>query len=114
MSGPLAGLRVVELASAAPGPFAAMMLADLGAEVLRVDRADAVGRRPVRPIDPLARSRRSVAHRPQEPGRPASRCCELAGRADVLIEGFRPGVMERLGLGPTGCLARNPSWSTGG
>ena len=99
MSGPLAGIRVVELASAAPGPFAAMMLADLGAEVLRVDRAGAVGRAPVRPIDPLARSRRSVAIDTKNPAGQQA-VLRLAGRADVLIEGFRPGVMERLGLGP--------------
>jgi alpha-methylacyl-CoA racemase len=107
VSGPLAGIRVVEMASAAPGPFAAMMLADLGAEVLRVDRADAVGRPPARPIDPLARSRRSVAIDTKNPAGPQA-VLRLAARADVLIEGFRPGVMERLGLGPRECLARNP------
>ena len=106
--GPLAGIRVVELASAAPGPFACMMLADLGAEVLRVDRADAVGRPPVRPIDPLARSRLSVAVDTKSPAG-AQVVLRLATRADVLIEGFRPGVMERLGLGPAECLALNPA-----
>ena len=107
MSGPLAGIRVVEMTSAAPGPFACMMLADMGAEVLRVDRADGVGRMPVRPIDPLARSRRSVAIDTKNPVG-AQAVLQLAARADVLIEGFRPGVMERLGLGPQECLARNP------
>jgi len=107
VSGPLAGVRLVEMASAAPAPFAAMMLADLGAEVLRVDRADAVGRRPARPIDPLARSRRSVAIDTKNPGGPQA-VLRLAARADVLIEGFRPGVMERLGLGPRECMAENP------
>jgi alpha-methylacyl-CoA racemase len=107
VSGPLAGIRVVEMASAAPGPFACMMLADMGAEVLRVDRADRVGRTPVRPIDPLARSRRSVAIDTKSPGG-AQVVLRLAARADVLIEGFRPGAMERLGLGPGECLALNP------
>jgi alpha-methylacyl-CoA racemase len=95
------------MASAAPGPFACMMLADMGAEVLRVDRADAVGRPPVRPVDPLARSRRSVAVDSKEPAG-AQVVLRLAARADVLIEGFRPGVMERLGLGPQECTALNP------
>jgi alpha-methylacyl-CoA racemase len=107
LSGPLAGIRVVEMASAAPGPFACMMLADMGAEVVRVDRADRVGRTPVRPIDPLARSRRSVAIDALSPPG-AQVVLRLAARADVLIEGFRPGVMERLGLGPRECLALNP------
>jgi alpha-methylacyl-CoA racemase len=107
VTGPLAGIRVVEMASAAPGPFACMMLADMGAEVLRVDRGDGVGRRPVRPIDPLARSRRSVAVDTKGPAG-AQVVLRLAARADVLIEGFRPGVMERLGLGPKECLGLNP------
>ena len=108
MSGPLAGIRVVEMISAAPAPFACMMLADMGAEVLRVDRADRAGRRPVRPVDPLARSRRSVAVDTKSP-RGAQVVLRLVTRADVLIEGFRPGVMERLGLGPAECLALNPA-----
>jgi alpha-methylacyl-CoA racemase len=108
VSGPLAGIRVVEMTSAAPAPFACMMLADMGAEVLRVDRADRVGRPPVRPIDPLARSRRSVAVDPKSPAG-AQVVLRLAAHADVLIEGFRPGVMERLGLGPRECLALNPA-----
>jgi alpha-methylacyl-CoA racemase len=107
LSGPLAGIRVVEMASAAPGPFACMMLADMGAEIVRVDRADRVGRMPVRPIDPLARSRRSVAIDALSPAG-AQVVLRLAARADVLIEGFRPGVMERLGLGPRECLGLNP------
>jgi alpha-methylacyl-CoA racemase len=85
-----------------------MMLADMGAEVLRVDRAGRVGRRSVRPIDPLARSRRSVAVDALSPAG-AQVVLRLAAEADVLIEGFRPGVMERLGLGPRECLGLNPS-----
>ena len=108
MSGPLAGVRVVEMTSAAPAPFACMMLADMGAEVLRVDRGDRVGRPPLRPVDPLARSRRSVAVEVKSPAG-AQVVLRLAARADVLVEGFRPGVMERLGLGPRECLARNPA-----
>ena len=108
MSGPLAGIRVVEMSSAAPAPFACMMLADMGAEVLRVDRGDRVGRPPLRPVDPLARSRRSVAVEVKSPAG-AQVVLRLAARADVLVEGFRPGVMERLGLGPGECLALNPA-----
>jgi alpha-methylacyl-CoA racemase len=108
VSGPLAGVRVVEMTSAAPAPFACMMLADMGAEVLRVDRGDRVGRPPLRPVDPLARSRRSVAVEVKSPAG-AQVVLRLAARADVLVEGFRPGVMERLGLGPRECLALNPA-----
>ena len=111
-TGPLAGLRVLELASLAPGPFAAMMLSDLGAEVLRVDRAQAA--EPVSALpaagqagDPLGRGRRSVAvDLKHQDGVDA--VLRLVKRADVLIEGFRPGVCERLGIGPADCLARNP------
>jgi alpha-methylacyl-CoA racemase len=108
VTGPLAGVRVVEMTSAAPAPFACMMLADMGAEVLRVDRGDRVGRPLLRPVDPLARSRRSVAVDTKSPAG-AQVVLRLAARADVLVEGFRPGVMERLGLGPRECLARNPA-----
>lgn len=109
--GPLAGLRVVELASLAPGPFAAMMLSDLGAEVLRVDRIAAgapVSALPAagRPDDPLGRGRRSVAVDLKHPDGVAA-VLRLVEAADVLIEGFRPGVCERLGVGPADCLARN-------
>lgn len=109
--GPLEGIRVVELAGIGPGPFCAMMLADMGAEVLRVDRAGA-GAKP----DPIGnpgrcgitnRGRRSVAvdlKRPQG----VEAVLRLVQGADALVEGFRPGVMERLGLGPEVCLARNP------
>src|SRR5258708_35107582 len=95
------------MTGAAPSPFACMMLADMGAEVLRVDRGDAVGRTPVRPIDPLARSRRAVAVDAVSPAG-AQVVLRLATRADVLIEGFRPGVMERLGPGAAGGPAPYP------
>jgi alpha-methylacyl-CoA racemase len=107
MSGPLTGLRIVELAGIGPGPFAAMMLADMGAEVLRLDRADAVGQ-PAPTWDVNARGRRSVGVDLKHPeGREA--VLRLVDRADALIEGFRPGVTERLGLGPDDCLARKPT-----
>ena len=107
--GPLAGLRVLELASLAPAPFACTVLSDLGAEVLRVDRPAAVPAHApdAPPPDPLTRGRRSVAVDLKHP-RGAETVLRLAERADVLVEGFRPGVCERLGLGPGECLARNP------
>jgi alpha-methylacyl-CoA racemase len=120
MAGPLAGLRIVELAGIGPGPFAAMMLADMGAEVLRVDRAQAVGD-PAPAWDVNARGRRSVGIDLKHPqGRDA--VLRLVERADALIEGFRPGVTERLGLGPDECLALRPTlvygrmtgWGQGG
>jgi alpha-methylacyl-CoA racemase len=106
MSGPLSGLRVVELAGIGPGPFAAMMLSDMGAEVLRVDRAQAV-EEDVPRWDVHARGRRSVAVDLKHPGGPEV-VLRLAARADAFLEGFRPGVAERLGLGPDECLARQP------
>ncbi len=107
--GPLEGVKVLEIAGIGPGPFAAMLLADLGAEVLRVDRvAAAQGGGWADPtLDYLARGRRSVAlDLKRREG--AETLLRLVDRADVLTEGFRPGVMERLGLGPEVCLARNP------
>jgi len=108
--GPLSSLRVIEIAGIGPGPFAAMMLADMGATVVRVDRADAVpdpfppGPHP----DVLNRGRRSIAlDLKSSAGRDT--VLDLIEGADALIEGFRPGVMERLGLAPETCLARNPS-----
>jgi alpha-methylacyl-CoA racemase len=104
--GPLAGLRVVEMAGLAPGPFCAMVLADLGADVVTVDRAAWVrgdGKTP----DTLRRGRRSIAVDLKHPDGPAV-VLRLLHKADVFIEGFRPGVMERLGLGPV-CLAANPA-----
>lgn len=107
-SGPLAGVRVVELAGIGPGPFAAMMLADLGAEVLRVDRPTGPGLTFGAPhLDVLNRGRRNVAVDLKDP-RGRDVVLRLVERADVLIEGFRPGVTERLGLGPEDCWARNP------
>jgi alpha-methylacyl-CoA racemase len=108
MSGPLTGCRIVELAGIGPGPFAAMMLSDMGAEVLRVDRAAAVDDEAGPPLwDVNARGRRSVAvDLKHDAGRET--VLRLVARADALIEGFRPGVTERLGLGPAECLARQP------
>lgn len=108
MAGPLAGFRVVELVGIGPGPFAAMVLADLGAEVIRVDRASAV--RPGRdgsPFDVMARSRSSVGVDLKSP-EGVEVVLRLVESADVLTEGFRPGVTERLGVGPDACWARNP------
>src|SRR5947207_9386582 len=104
-AGPLAGVRVIELAGIGPGPFACMLLADLGAEVLRVDRPDTG--RPLIRHDLLARGRRSVALDLKRP-EAAEVVLRLVERADALVEGYRPGVAERLGLGPDACLARNP------
>ena len=103
--GPLRGVRVVELAGIGPGPYACMLLADLGAEVLRVDRPGA-SPGPVR-SDLLGRGRRSVALDLKRP-EAAEVVLRLVERADALVEGFRPGVAERLGVGPAECLARNP------
>ena len=103
-TGPLAGLRVLEFAGLGPLPHAGMVLADLGAEVLRVDRP---GVPPVAPPGPVDRGRRSVALDLSAPEGVAA-ALDLAAAADVLVEGYRPGVMERLGLGPEPCLARNP------
>jgi alpha-methylacyl-CoA racemase len=109
MSGPLQGYRIIEIAGIGPGPFAAMLLSDLGAEVIRVDRAQAVrGPLPDSPhYDILLRGRRNIAiDLKQADGVEA--LLSLVESADALIEGFRPGVMERLGVGPEACLARNP------
>jgi alpha-methylacyl-CoA racemase len=106
--GPLAGVRVVEVAGIGPGPFCAMVLADLGAEVIRVDRAGAVGAEPgSAAYDVLGRGRRSVAVDLKAPGGPEV-VLRLVEQADALLEGFRPGVAERLGIGPADGLARNP------
>jgi alpha-methylacyl-CoA racemase len=106
--GPLAGVRVIEIAGIGPGPFAAMLLADLGAEVLRLDRVESVGKGFADPtLDFLGRGRRSAAVNLKHPDGVAA-VLRLVERADALLEGFRPGVMERLGLGPEVCLTRNP------
>jgi len=107
--GPLAGLRIVEFVGIGPGPFAAMLFADLGASVIRLDRLTPSGLGvdvPVR-FSLLARSRPSVALDLKHVDGVAL-AGDLIGRADALIEGFRPGTMERLGLGPESMLARNP------
>jgi len=104
--GPLEGIRVVELQGIGPGPFCGMMLADMGAEIIRIDRAASVGR-DATPADVLARGRKSIGVDLKNPDG-VETVLKLIETADVLIEGFRPGVTERLGLGPDECLARNP------
>jgi alpha-methylacyl-CoA racemase len=100
MAGPLAGLRVIELAGIGPGPHAAMILGDLGADVVRIDRPGAAG------SDPMLRNRRFViADLKSDEGR--ALVLKLVGKADVLIEGYRPGVTERMGLGPEDCAKVN-------
>ena len=112
MTGPLSGIRVVEMVGIGPCPFAAMMLADMGAEVIRIDRKALAGEDNPYPVlgtrhDVMARGRRSLA---VDLKKAAGRVTvlQLLAQADVLLEGFRPGVMERLGLGPDACLERNP------
>jgi alpha-methylacyl-CoA racemase len=108
MSGPLTGVRIVEVAGIGPGPFCAMMLADMGADVIRVDRPappPPAGGAPPR-ADVLNRGRRSIAV-DLKTDEGVEVVLALAERADGLLEGFRPGVAERLGIGPEPCLARN-------
>ena len=109
MSGPLSGYRIIEIAGIGPGPFAAMLLADMGAEVIRVERAQSVrGPAPAGAhYDVMLRGRRNVALDLKHPDGVAT-LLDLVAGADALIEGFRPGVMERLGVGPDVCLERNP------
>ena len=109
MSGPLAGFKVVELAGIGPGPMCAMLLADLGATVIRIDRKQPVAQGIERPLrfNTLLRSRGAIALDLKLPAA-IDAVLELVEQADALIEGFRPGVTERLGLGPDACLARNP------
>ena len=107
--GPLAGLRIIELAGIGPGPMCAMLLSDLGATVLRIDRREPVElglKRPLR-YNLLLRGRKSIALNLKDP-RAVEAVLEMLPRADALIEGFRPGVTERMGLGPDVCLKRNP------
>ena len=106
--GPLSGIKIVELAGIGPGPMAAMMMADMGATVLRVERAEASGLGVQRPLncDITLRSRKAIALNLKDPAH-RDRVLRLVEEADVLIEGFRPGVTERLGLGPDDCFARN-------
>ncbi|MFJ4782421.1 CaiB/BaiF CoA transferase family protein [Streptomyces sp. NPDC088794] len=105
--GPLVGVRVVELAGIGPAPFAAMLLADLGADVVRVDRPGGVGLGINPDYDVTNRNKRSVIVDLKSPDGPA-RVLDLAERADILVEGLRPGVAERVGVGPEACHARNP------
>jgi len=109
MAGPLQGLRVIEMAGLGPAPFCGMLLADMGAEVVRIDRLGgraAVGGSEPR-FDVTGRGRRSLALDLKKPGA-TDTVLAMVERADALIEGFRPGVMEQLGLGPEPCLARQP------
>lgn len=110
MSGPLTGYRVIEVAGLGAAPFGAMVLADLGADVIRVDRASAaLGGDPASPpVEPLNRGRRSIAIDLKQPGG-AEVILRMVESSHVLIEGFRPGVAERLGIGPEDCMARNPT-----
>src|ERR1700704_2186703 len=109
MSGPLSGVKVLELAGIGPGPFCGMMRADRGADVLRVDRLEPADLG--LPLDPrfdiMARGRRSIGLDLKRP-EAIEIVLALLEKGDVLIEGFRPGVTERLGLGPDACFARNP------
>jgi alpha-methylacyl-CoA racemase len=105
--GPLAGLKVVELAGIGPGPYAAMLLADMGAEVVRVERPGRQGSSVPPELDVLRRNRRSVVLDLRDP-RGVQAVLQMVAQADVLVEGFRPGVTERLGLGPDDCWAVNP------
>ena len=111
MSGPLAGVRVLELPALGPVPFVGMLLADLGAEVIRVDRVgsgdDPLNALPVGPTGPLGRGRRSIALDLKQPAA-VQVVLDLVAECDVFIEGFRPGVAERLGVGPAAAQQRNP------
>ncbi|MDT7546094.1 MAG: alpha-methylacyl-CoA racemase, partial [Actinomycetota bacterium] len=120
MAGPLAGVRVVELAGLGPAPFACMLLAQLGADVVRIDRPDGPVMRTPGP-DLMAKGRPTLPADLKNP-EATEMTLRLVERADVLIEGFRPGVAERLGLGPEACLVLNPrlvygrmtGWGQGG
>jgi len=112
MSGPLQGVTVIELAGIGPGPFAGMMLADMGADVIRVDRIPSPSggsalEALMRNDSVVDRGRRSIALNIKDP-RAVETVLQLATSADTLIEGFRPGVTEKLGIGPKDCMARNP------
>ncbi|MEV6108339.1 CaiB/BaiF CoA-transferase family protein [Streptomyces sp. NPDC051940] len=105
-AGPLAGVRVLELGGIGPGPFCGMLLGDLGAEVIRVDRPAEAGRGSAHPV--LHRNRRTITVDLKHPDGAAA-LLRLAESCDIVVEGFRPGVVERLGLGPEEFLARNPA-----
>src|SRR6201993_2217392 len=102
-TGPLAGFRIVEFAGIGPGPFACMMLADMGAEVVTLDRVGAK-----KSLKSVAGRGRKIVELDLKDKAAIAQVLELLSHADALIEGFRPGVMERLGLGPDVVLARNP------
>lgn len=104
-SGPLQGLRVIEFAGLGPGPFACMLLSDMGAEVVRIDRPDT---RLGNPLDIVGRGRKTILLDLKQP-EAVQQVLDLLSKADALVEGFRPGVMERLGLGPSAVFARNPA-----
>jgi alpha-methylacyl-CoA racemase len=104
--GPLAGIKILEVESIGPGPFCSMLLADLGANVLTIGRPGKPDPNSNVPVINRSRAGRAEADLKSEAGR--AKFLQLAGQADALIEGFRPGVMERLGLGPDVCLAANP------
>jgi alpha-methylacyl-CoA racemase len=106
--GPLDGVRVVEIASLAPAPFGCMILSDLGADVLRVERPESCQPGRPAPVDPLSRGRRSIGLNLKDPAG-VELLLTLVSAADVLVEGFRPGVTERLGFGPEVCAQRNPA-----
>jgi len=105
--GPLTGIRVVEMAGLGPGPFAGMMLADMGADVIRIERPGTTPLFPEPKFDVMNRGRRSLILDVKKP-EGVEAVLDLVEQADALIEGFRPGVMESLGLGPESCLERNP------
>src|SRR5262245_34636212 len=109
MSGPLSGIKIIELAGIGPGPFCAFMLADMGADIIKIDRAGAVrgGDPATPPADTLQRGRRSIGVDLKNPDG-VEELLQLVEQADALFEVFRPGVAERLGIGPDVCLARNP------
>ncbi len=102
--GPLAGVRVIELGGIGPGPYAGMLLADMGADVIRVDRPNS----PVTDSPIMRRGKRSIELDLRSDADRGT-AVALAARADLVIEGFRPGVVEKLGIGPDVCLARNPA-----
>ncbi len=109
MAGPLSGVRILEFQGIGPGPFCTMMLSDMGADIVRIDRAqNVIPEGGGFSLDFLARGRRSVGIDLKSP-EGIETCLRMIEKADAIIEGYRPGVMERLGLGPEVCLARNPS-----
>ncbi len=109
-SGPLSGCKIIEMAGIGPGPFCGMLLSDLGADVVRIDRPG--DGRPGRPADIMSRGRRSISLNLKDP-KDVETALKLIDKADGLIEGFRPGVMERNGLGPDVVLKRNPKLAYG-